>query len=106
MSIELVMPSNYLVLCLPLLLLPSLFPSIRVFSNELALHIRWPKYWSYASLYMLAHHLSTLFSTFKLHHCSYYSRGSSPFLRHHEISFLLHFGFVYIIPGALNSVVH
>ena len=46
MSIELVMPSNHLVLCHPLLLLPSLFPSIRVFSNELALHIRWPKYWS------------------------------------------------------------
>ena len=42
MSIELVMPSNHLMLCLPLLLLPSIFPSIRVFSNELALHIRWP----------------------------------------------------------------
>ena len=46
MSIELVMPSNHLVLCHPLLL-PSFFPSIRVFSNELALHIRWPKYWSF-----------------------------------------------------------
>ena len=46
MSIELVMPSNYLLLCRPLLLLPSIFPSIRVFSNESALHIRWPKYWS------------------------------------------------------------
>ena len=45
-SIELVMPSNYLILCHPLLLLPSIFPSIRVFSNELALHIRWPTYWS------------------------------------------------------------
>ena len=42
MSIELVMPSNHLILCCPLLLLPSIFPSIRVFSNELALHIRWP----------------------------------------------------------------
>ena len=40
------MPSNYLILCHPLLLLPSIFPSIRVFSNESALHIRWPKYWS------------------------------------------------------------
>ena len=45
-SIELVMPFNYLILCCPLLLLPSIFPSIRVFSNESALHIRWPKYWS------------------------------------------------------------
>ena len=47
MSIELVMPSNHLILCRPLLLLPSVFPSIRAFSNELALHIRWPKYWSF-----------------------------------------------------------
>ena len=48
MSIELVMPSNHLVLCCPLLLLPSIFPSIRVFSNESVLHIRWPKYWSFS----------------------------------------------------------
>ena len=46
MSIESVMPSNHLILCRPLLLLPSVFPSIRVFSNKLVLHIRWPKYWS------------------------------------------------------------
>ena len=46
MSIELVMPSNHFILCRPLLLLPSIFPSIRVFSNESALCIRWPKYWS------------------------------------------------------------
>ena len=46
MSIELVMPSNHLILCRPLILPPSIFPSIRVFSNELALHIRWTKYWS------------------------------------------------------------
>ena len=43
-----VMPSNHLILCHPLLLLLSIFPSIRVFSNELALHIRWPKYWSFS----------------------------------------------------------
>ena len=49
MSIESVMPSNYLILCCPLLLLPSIFPSIRVFSNESVLHIRWPKYWSFSS---------------------------------------------------------
>ena len=48
MSIELVMPSNHLILCHPLLLLPSFFPSIRVFTNESALRIRWPEYWSFS----------------------------------------------------------
>ena len=48
MSIELVMPSNHLILFRPLFLLPSIFPSIRVFSAESALHIRWPKYWSFS----------------------------------------------------------
>ena len=48
MSIESVMPSNYLILCWPLILLPSIFPSITVFSNESALCIRWPKYWSFS----------------------------------------------------------
>ena len=48
MSIELVMPSNHLILCCPLLFLPSVFPSIRVFSNESVLRIRWPKYWSFS----------------------------------------------------------
>ena len=48
MSIESVMPFNYLILCCPLLLLPSIFPSTRFFSNESALHIRWPKYWSFS----------------------------------------------------------
>ena len=48
MSIELVMPSNHLILCRPFLLLPSIFPSIRVFSSELAFRIRWPKYWSFS----------------------------------------------------------
>ena len=48
MSTESVMPSNHLILCHPLLLLPSIFPSIRVFCNESALHIRWPKYWSFS----------------------------------------------------------
>ena len=49
MSMKLVMPYNYLIFCCPLLLLPSIFPSIRVFSNELVLPIRWPKYWSFSS---------------------------------------------------------
>ena len=48
MSVELLMPSNHLILCHPLLLLPSIFPSIKVFSNDSALHIRWPKYWSFS----------------------------------------------------------
>ena len=48
MSTELVMPSNYLILCRPLPLLPSVFPSIRLFSSESVLHIKWPKYWSFS----------------------------------------------------------
>ena len=48
MSIESVMPSNHLILSRPLLLLPSIFPSIRIFSSELVLHMRWPKYWSFS----------------------------------------------------------
>ena len=48
MSIESVMPYNHLMLCHPLLLLPSIFPSIKIFSSESALHIRWPKYWSFS----------------------------------------------------------
>src|SRR5574338_412062 len=48
MSIELVMPSSHLILCRPLLLLPPIPPSIRVFSNESTLHMRWPKYWSFS----------------------------------------------------------
>ena len=63
MSIKSVMPSNYLILCRPLLLLPSIFPSIRVFSNESVLRIRWPKYWSFSisisfnySLYLVTKH--------------------------------------------------
>ena len=48
MSIKLVMPSNHLILCHPLLLLPSVFPNISIFSNESVLHIRWPKYWNFS----------------------------------------------------------
>ena len=48
MSIESFMPSNHIILCCPLLLIPSIFPSIRVFSNETALHIRWPKFWNFS----------------------------------------------------------
>ena len=48
MSIEVMMPSNHLILCHPLLVRPSIFPSIRIFSNESVLHMRWPKYWSFS----------------------------------------------------------
>ena len=59
-SIESVMPSNHLILCHPLLLLPSIFPSIRVFSNESALCIRWPKYWSFGFNISLSNEYSGL----------------------------------------------
>ena len=62
MSIELVMPSNHLILCHPLLLLPAIFPSIRVFSNESALLIRWPQYWSFSFNMSLSNEYSRLIS--------------------------------------------
>ena len=62
MSIESVMPSNYLILCRPLLLLPSIFPSIRVFSNESVLLIRWPKFWSFRFSINLSNEYSGLIS--------------------------------------------
>ena len=60
MSIESVMPSNYLILCLPLLLLPSVFHSIRIFSSESVLHIMWPKYWSFSFSISLSNEYSGL----------------------------------------------
>ena len=60
MSIDSVMPSNHLILCHPLLLLPSIFPSIRIFSNELFLRIRWPKYWSFSLSISLSNEYSGL----------------------------------------------
>ena len=62
MSIESVIPSSHLILCHPLLLLPSIFPSIRVFSNESVLHIRWPKYWSFTFSISPANEYSGLIS--------------------------------------------
>ena len=62
MSIELVMPSSYLILYCPLLLLPSIFPSIRVFSKESVLRIRWPKYWSFSFSTSLSNEYSGLIS--------------------------------------------
>ena len=62
MSVALVMPSNQLILCLLLLLLPSIYPSIRVFSNESFLHIRWPKHWSFSFSLSLSNEYSGLIS--------------------------------------------
>ena len=62
MSIKSVMPSNHLILCCPLLLLPSIFPRIRVFSNKSALHIRWPKYWNFSFNISLSNEHSGLIS--------------------------------------------
>ena len=62
MSIELVMPSNHLILCCPLLLLPSMFPSIRVFSNESVLRIRWPKHWRFSFIISSSNEYSGLIS--------------------------------------------
>ena len=66
MSIELVIPSNHLILCHPLLLLPSIFPSIRIFSNESVLCIRWPKYWSFSFSSSPSNEYSRLIS-FRMH---------------------------------------
>ena len=62
MTIELVMPSNHLTLCRPLLFLPSVFPSIKVFSSESNLHIRWPEYWSFSFSISLSSEYSGLIS--------------------------------------------
>ena len=74
-SIELVMPSNHLILCCPLLL-PSIFPNIRVFSNESALHIRWPKYWGFSFNISLSNENSGLIS-FRMDWISLQSKGLS-----------------------------
>ena len=81
MSIESVMPSNHLILCHPLLLLPSVFPSIRIFSNEWALHIRWPKYWNSPLSSALLINIQGLFPlglTGPIPCCSRDSQKSSP----------------------------
>ena len=78
MSIESVMPSTHLILCRLLLLLPSIFPSIRVFSNESALHIRWPKYWSFSfNCYSHAfQETDSLRRTMQIVKCSLLRRGA------------------------------
>ena len=89
--IELLMLSNHLILCCPLPLLPSIFPSIRVFSNELALHIRWPKYWSFNFSISPSNEYSGLISlllTGLIPYCPRDSQKSSPALQFESINSL------------------
>ena len=93
-SIESVMPSNHLIFCHPLLLLPLVFPSIRVFSNELALHIRWPKYWHFSFSTSPSNDYSGLIS-FRIDWFDLFSfQGTlKSFLQHHNSKgFILIFG--------------
>ena len=96
MSIESVMLSNHLILCCPLLLLPLLFPSIRVFLNESALHIRWPKYWSYSFNFSPSNKYSGLIY-FRIEWLDFHVvRGTlNNFLQHHssKASILWHSAF-------------
>ena len=93
MSIALVMPSNHLILCPPLLLPPSIIPSIRVFSNEPVLHIRWPKYWSFSI--STSNEYSGLISLGLTGWISLLSKGLSSLLQHHisKASLLWRLGF-------------
>ena len=85
MSIESVMPSNHFILCRPLLLLPSIFPIIRVFSNESVLHIRWPKYWSFSFSISPSSEYSGLIS-FRIHWFDHLAvqRTLKSLLQHHS----------------------
>ena len=82
-SIELVMPSNHLILCHPLLLLPSIFPSIRVFSSEAVLPIRWPKYWSFNFRISSSNEYSGLIS-FRIDWFDLAVQGIKSRLQHHS----------------------
>ena len=109
MSLELVVPANYLIFCCPLLLLPSIFPSIRVFSNESALWVRWPKYWNFSFTISPSNEYSELISfrtdrfdllavqgTFKSllqHH------GSKAFILWHSAFFIVQLSYPYMTAG-------
>ena len=84
MSIDSVMPSNHLILCCSLLLLPSIFPSIRVFSNESVLHIRWPKFWNSASASVLPMNIQEWFPLGWTGWISLQSKGLSRVHQHHS----------------------
>ena len=89
MSIQSVMPSNHLILCRPLLLLPSVFPSIRSFSLESVLHIRWPGYWSFSFRISLSNEYSGLIS-FRMDWLDLIVQGTlKSFLQHHSSTALI-----------------
>ena len=96
MSIESVMPSSHLILCRPLLLLPSIFPSIKVFSKDSVLHIRWPKYWSFSFIISPSNEYSGLIS-FRMDWLDLFAvQGTfKSLLQHHssEVSILQHSAF-------------
>ena len=98
MSIESVMPSNHLILCHPLLVLPSIFPSIRVFSNESAFHIQWPKYWSFSFSISPSNELPGLIS-FRMDWLDFLVvQGTLQSLQHHssKASILWHSAFSWV----------
>ena len=116
MSIASVMPSNHLILCCPLLFLPSVIPSIRVFSNESVLHIRWPKYWSFSLSISPSNEYSGLIS-FRMDLLGWISLLSvqgtlKSLLQHHSskasilwhsIFFIVQFSHPYMTPGKKQS---
>ena len=106
MSIELLMPSNHLTLCHPLLLLPSVFPSISVFSNESVLRIRWPKYWSFSFSISPFNEYSGLIS-FRIEWLDLLAvQGTlKSFLQHHgSKASILWLSFLYIYSPGLTSI--
>ena len=109
MSIESVMPSNHVILCHPLLLLPSIFPSIRVFTNESALCIRWPKYWSFSFNTSSSNEHAGLIS-FRMDYLDLLAvqgtlkslpqhHSSKASILHHSTFFIVQLSYSYMTPG-------
>ena len=104
MSIESVMPSNHLILCCPPLLLPSVFPSIRVFSNESALRIRWPKYWSFSFSISPSNEYSGLICFRMVWLDLLAVQGTlKSFLQHHSSKALILWCSAFIIPNKIDD---
>ena len=115
MSIELVMPSNHLILCHPILLLPSIFPSIRVFSNESVLHIRWPKDWSFIFSISPSNEYSGLIS-FRIDWFDLLAvqgtlknlvqqRSSKPSILWHSVFFIVQLSYPYMTTGKIIALI-
>ena len=103
MTIKLVMPSNHLILCRPLLLLPSIFPSIRVFSSESVLRIRWPKYWSFSFSISPSNEYSGLIS-FRMDWISLQSKGFSRISPTPQFKSIISVVFSFLYSPTLTSV--